>query len=133
MLSALNFRTKDRRLEAAKERIIAALGVKVISDKEQLLSVEGKLACQRLAAGVEGRVSRIDAARAEGKLNPGRAIRYCSSAGGTPAGPICKGKAAISAEKETNPNVSTGLAAVLIINWVDLAEGVGRAAGCLNS
>lgn len=95
---ALGGGTENRRLEAAKERIVAALGIEVIGDEKQLLAIEGKLACQRLAAVVEGRVSRVDPARTEGKLDPGWAIDHGSGTGGTAAGPICESEAAIGAE-----------------------------------
>jgi hypothetical protein len=66
LLIPLDLGTEHRRLETAKEWIISALGVEVIAYNKQLLAVEGKLACQRLATVIEGSISRIDAAWAEG-------------------------------------------------------------------
>ena len=132
LLSALGLGTEHRRLEAAKERVVSALGVKVIGDDKQLLTVEGKLARERFATVVEGSVSRIDAAGTEGELDPGWAIRHRRGAGRTSTGTVCEGEAAIGAEKKTDTNIAAGLAPVLVINRVDLAESVGRAAGCLN-
>ena len=62
-----------RRLEAAEQRLVAALGVEVVGDHEQAVAVVRELAGQRLAAGVEGRVGRIDAARAGAELRASRA------------------------------------------------------------
>ena len=81
LLGALDFGTEHRWLEAAKEWIVAALGIEVISDENQLLAAKGELARQWFPAAVESSVSRIDAARAEGKLNSRWAICHCRSAG----------------------------------------------------
>jgi hypothetical protein len=58
LLPALGLARAWRRLEAAEQRLIAALGVEVIGDDEERAAVPAQLAHQRLTAVGEGRVER---------------------------------------------------------------------------
>src|SRR5205085_8476124 len=102
--------------------------IEVVADDKQLLAVKAKLAGQRFAAGIKGRVGGIDASGTEGKLCSGGAIYHRSGAGGTTAGTVYERQAAVGAEKETDPNISAGFAPILVVNRMDLPENVGRAA-----
>src|SRR5262249_38011559 len=109
-------------LEAPKEGLIAALRVEVVRDDEEPLPVVEKLASQRLAAVVEGRVGWVDAARAEGELGPTGAVHHRRGRGGGPTGPVDEAEAAVGAEEETDPNVAARLAPVGVVHRIDLAE-----------
>ena len=82
---------------------------------------------------VEGRVGRVDAARAESSCGPARAVddrrrrrRRRRPGRSTNASPRSVRK------RKTDADVAARLAAVLVVDRVDLAELVGRAAGGLD-
>jgi hypothetical protein len=79
LLSTLHLGTERRRLEPAEKRIVSAFRVEVIPDDKQLLAAKGKLTRERFAAGVEGSVSRIDAARTKGELGAPWTTAYSGS------------------------------------------------------
>src|SRR6185503_4920065 len=66
---ALRLARQDRRLTLAPERVVAALRVPVIRDDDEVAALVRELTSERLAAGVEGRVRRVDAAGAELELS----------------------------------------------------------------
>ncbi len=75
LLVPLRLGDADRRLEAAEQRVVAALGVEVVGDDEHRLALPRELAGERLAAVGERRVGRVDAARAERQLRAARGCR----------------------------------------------------------
>ena len=125
-------RRPHRRLEAAEERLVAALRVEVVADHEERLAVEGELGGERLAARESGGVRRGDAARADGSrallLSPVTAFAVVDVAART----VDEREAAVGAEEEADADVAARLAAVLVVDRVDLAELVGRPAGRLD-
>ena len=119
---ALHLAGGCRRLEPAHQRVVAALGVEVVADHEDLPSAEAELADQRLAGVVPGRVRRVDQARATGSAAPCRAPSVTPiRAGRAAAGPVDEGQAAVGAEQERDPDVAARLAAVGVVDRVDLA------------
>src|SRR5205823_11455719 len=119
---------ENHRLGLAEERVVAALGVEVVADDEEGAAVEGELAGQRLAAVVEGRVGRIDPAGAVGELRAAAGVHHAGRGGRGAAGAVDEAEAAVGAEEEADADVAAGLAAVLVVDRVDLAVLVGRAA-----
>ena len=128
LLGPLQLRRTRGRLEVAHERLVAALRVEVVRDDEQVARVEGELAGERLPAAVPCRARRIDAARAERELRLAVHVPDDGRRRGGPARTIDEGEPAIRAEEEDLTNVPAGLPAILVVDRVDLAPGVGRAA-----
>ncbi len=128
LLEALGLAGQRRRLEAAEEGLVAALGVEVVGHREEVVAVEGELANERLAARVEGGVGRIDPARAEGQLRLAAVVDDGRRRGRGSAGTVDECQAAVRSEQESDADVAAGLAAVSVVDRVDLAELVGRAA-----
>src|SRR5262249_59856925 len=102
-----------------------------VGDREEVVAVVADLAGQRLAAGVEGRVGRVDPAGAGRELRAGAAAHHGRGGGRAAAGAVDEGQAAVGAEQEALADVAARLAAVLVVDRVDLAELVRRAAGAL--
>ncbi len=131
LLATLRLTGQRRRLVTAEQRVVAALGVPVVGDHEQRLGVEGELADQRLAAGTEGGVGRVDPPGVVAEVDPvggvaavGDAFRrrgVAGSAGG-------EGQPDVGAVEETHPDVAAGLTTIGIVHRVDLLVGVGRPA-----
>ena len=128
LLVTLDLGRSGRRLEAAEQRVVAALGVEVVGDHEE-------------RAG-RGRGTRPPAAcgwcrrpRWSGRSGPGcrraavpapaddRGRRWSRS----PPGRSTKREAPVGAEQEPHADVAAGLAAVLVVHRVDLAVVVRRA------
>ena len=129
LLVPLHLADPRRRLEATEQRIVAALGVEVVGDHEHGLAAVGELAGQRLAAGVPRGVGRIDPTGAERQLRAGRAGDDAGRCRRRSARTVDEGEPAVGAEQEADPDVPAGLPAVLVVDRVDLAPVVRRAAG----
>src|SRR5262245_27623771 len=96
------------------------------------MTVEHKLACQRLATGVEGGVGRFDPSRAILQLWAGAAACHCVGCCRAGTRTIDEAEATIGAEEEALADVATGRAAILAIDWINLAVIIRCAAGCRN-
>ena len=125
----LGLRGAVRRLEAAEQRIVAALRVEVVDDCEDRLPTPAELADERLAARVERRIGRVDPARAEREFGAVRPRNHPRRRRRRSAGAVDERKAAVGAEDEADADVPTGLAAVRVVDGVDLPVGIRRAAG----
>ncbi len=122
----------DRRLDATEQRVVTALGVPVVGDREQPLAVVGELGRQRLAAVVEGRVGGLDPTGADRQARAARLVDHGDRCGRRAAGAVHERQATIRAEQEADADVAARLAAVLVVDRVDLAVVVGGAAGRLD-
>src|SRR5262249_6231581 len=80
--------------------------------------------------GVPGRAGRVDPARRCGQCRPVVVVHHGDRGGGVTAGSVDEGQAAVGAEQERLPDVAAGLAAVGVVDRVDLAPLVRRSAGC---
>ncbi len=94
------------------------------TNQEQALSAEFKFDCQRFAAVVKGAVARGNPSRAKRQLRRPRRANYRV---------ICR-RTRARARRKADPqrviqnahaNVAAGLTAVLIVDRVDLCEGIG--------
>src|SRR5262249_40951961 len=108
LLVTLHFAAPFRRLEVAKQGVIAALRVEVVSDDEEMAAVEHELSSQRLAARVECRVGRIDAARTIEQSRTRAAAYHRVGCGRTGAGMVDEAQAAVGAEEEALADVAAG-------------------------
>ena len=101
----------------------------MVGDHEERLAVEGELAGQRLAAGVNAalvgsmRPGLNESSRLAAVVDDRRRRRRAA------ARAVDEREAAVGAEEEADADVAARLAAVLVVDRVDLAELVGRPAG----
>ncbi len=120
-----------RRLAAAEERVVAALGREVEVDDEDRRTGESKLSDQRLAAAAlavrprrEGRAGRIEQPRAAAQRRAGRHL--CRNEGPAPAAVDEAHPRRV--EEEGVADVGAGLAAALAVPRVDRPPIVAGAA-----
>ncbi len=132
MGQALGLGAERRRLEGAVHRLVAALGVEVVADDEDLLAAEPELTDQRLAAARPGVRGGVDPARGHREPNTLLAVGdRLDGRGGAAARPVHEGDT-LGVEEEDVADVATRLAAVRVVDRVDGAPVVGRAAGRLD-
>src|SRR5256712_11388660 len=115
-----------------RERLVAALGIEVVGDHEQVMSVEEKLPGERLTAAVPGGIGRVDPAGARRELRAVGAVDDRGRGRRATARSVDELEAAIGPEEEHRADVAAGLAAVLVVDGVDLAVVVRRSARGLN-
>ncbi len=127
---ALDLRAAGRRLEAAVEALVAALGVEVVGDHEHpaaRTALERELPDQRLAAGLPRRVGGRDTARGRGQRGLAVVGDDLHRRGGVAALDVGEPHP-LGVEEERDPDVAAGLPAVLVVDRVDLPRLVGRTA-----
>ena len=101
----------------------------MIRDYVEPLRVEQEFRRERLAARVPGAVLGIDASGAERELWSPADVCHCRRGGRVATGPVDEREPAVRAEHEDRPDVPARLAAILIVQRVDLPVAVGRPAG----
>ena len=121
-----------RRLEAAHQRVVAALRVEVVGDHEQVVAVEHELGGQRLAARIPRAVAGVDAARAVQELRAGAGADDSICRRRVAARAVDERHAAVGPEQEDLPDIASRLATVLVVDRVDLSIRVRRSARGLN-
>ena len=130
LAGALHGRGLRRELEASVGVLVAALRVEVVGDHEHLAPAELELARQWLAARGPHRVGRVDPPRRQRERRVAVALDHRRARGRA----VDRRRAAIDerdarrVEQEDDADVAAGLAAVLVVDRVDLAPAVARAA-----
>src|SRR5215211_6196096 len=117
------------RLEAPEQWLVAALGREVVGDDEQPVTVENELAGEGLAAAREGRVRRVYTSGAGRQTRAAPFTDYGRRRRRASAGPVYEPEPAVAAEEKADPDVAAGLAPVLVVHGVDVAEVVSGASG----
>ena len=127
---ALHLARPARRLEAAEQRVVAALGVEVVGDR-RTAACRCSGTRRPAACGCSSNTALV------GSMRPGLNVRCAPghrlgrrSSPCRPAGR--RTQAAVGAEQEADADVAARLAAVLVRGRVDLAVLVGRPAGRLD-
>ena len=129
LLMTPHFGRTCRRLEPSGERLVAALRVEVVRDDEKTLAIEQEFRGEWLAARVPSGVRRIDSPGAERELRRTAGARHGRRRGRVSAGPIHEREPTVGPEQEDLADVPAGLAAVLVVDGVDLPIVIRRSAG----
>jgi hypothetical protein len=130
LLHPLHLRGLLDRLEPPVQRVVAALGDEVVRDHEDRLAAPAELAASGLRLSVQAAL--VGSIRPGENDRCGRPARVAGDRGGRGRGatrPVDERQPAVGPEQEHHPDVAARLAAVGVVDRVDLAELVRRAAG----